>query len=104
MNLLSHLHLVPTIQFLFFSPENFTAQSTVLMTLKEKAFENIVVNKGENADNKHFLLFLQCFLSNQKQKSTYDVNTTCHLQMLLVSWSPKFCHLVKSQGNTYFVG
>ena len=31
------------------------------MTLRKKAFENIV-EKGENAGNQHFLLFLQCFL------------------------------------------
>ena len=32
------------------------------------AFENIV-GKGENAGNQHFLLFPQCFLPFQTQKS-----------------------------------
>ena len=31
-------------------------------TLKKKAFK-IIVEKGENACNQHFLLFLQCFQS-----------------------------------------
>ena len=39
----------------------FTTQTRVLATLEEEAFENIV-GKGENAGNKHFLLFPQCFL------------------------------------------
>ena len=34
----------------------FTTQSRLLMTLKKKAFENIV-GKGENAGNQHFLPF-----------------------------------------------
>ena len=48
----------------------FTAQSQVLMTLKKKALENIV-GKGENAGYQHFLLFTQCFLSCQRQKSSF---------------------------------
>ena len=36
------------------------------MTLKKKAFE-IIVGKGDNAGNHHFLLFPQCFLSFTKQ-------------------------------------
>ena len=46
------------------------------MTLRERAFENILGN-GENARNQHFLLFLQCFPSYQGQFpsswATYDV-------------------------------
>ena len=36
-------------------------QSRLLLTLKKKAFENIV-GKEENAGNQHFLPFPQCFL------------------------------------------
>ena len=39
--------------------------------LKKEAFEKIV-GKGENADNQHFLLFPQCFLSFQIQISFFD--------------------------------
>ena len=38
-----------------------TTQSGLLMTLKKKAFKNIV-GKGENASNQHFLLFQQGIL------------------------------------------
>ena len=41
---------------------NSTTQSRLLMTLKKKALEN-TVGKGQNADNKHFLLFPQVFYS-----------------------------------------
>ena len=41
----------------------------MITCLKEKAFENIL-GKGENAGNQHFLLFLQCFLPYQMQKSS----------------------------------
>ena len=34
-------------------------------------FENIV-GKGEKASNKHFLLFPQCFLSSQSEKSSFQ--------------------------------
>ena len=44
----------------------FSTQSRLLLTLKEKAFENIV-GKGENAGSQHFLLFPQCFLPFPKQ-------------------------------------
>ena len=38
------------------------------MTLSKMAFENIV-GKGENAG---FLLLLQCFLPNERQKSLFE--------------------------------
>ena len=41
------------------------------MTLKKMAFENIV-GKGENAGNQHFLLFPQCFLPYQREKSLFQ--------------------------------
>ena len=44
--------------------------SRYLMTLNEKALENIV-RKGENAGNQHFLLFLQCFVHVQKHVSIF---------------------------------
>ena len=47
---------------------NLTLYHTIptIMTLKKKAFENIV-EKGENAGNQHFLLLPQCFLLIPRQ-------------------------------------
>ena len=59
------------------------------MTLKEKAFENIV-EKGENAGNQHFLLFPQCFLPHHREKSPFQQHLFCHLQMLSIWTSLKF--------------
>ena len=39
----------------------------------KKPFENIV-RKGENAGNKHFLLFSQCFLPSPKQISIFEAH------------------------------
>ena len=47
---------------------NSTTQYQLLKTLKNKAFENIL-GKGENASNQYFLLFPQCFLPYQRQRS-----------------------------------
>ena len=41
-----------------------------LITLMKKALEN-TVGKGENAGNQHFLLFLLCFLLNQREKLSF---------------------------------
>ena len=41
--------------------EAFFTRPKMLITLKEKSFENIV-GIGENAGDQHLLLFLQCFL------------------------------------------
>ena len=38
--------------------------------LGQEDFVNIV-GKGENVGNQHFLLFLQCFLLYQEQKSSF---------------------------------
>ena len=59
-------------------------------TLKRKNSESIV-RKGENAGNQHFLLFPQCFLPYQK--SSYDPQLFCRLQMLSIWFSPKFGRL-----------
>ena len=48
----------------------FNKQSRLLTTLKEKGLEN-TVGKGENAGNQHFLLFLQCLLLYQGEKSSF---------------------------------
>ena len=50
-----------------------TTQSRLLMTLKKKAFENIV-GKEENGGNQHFLLFPQRFLSVPKQMSILQLH------------------------------
>ena len=53
-------------------------QAGLLMTFRRKPFENIV-GKGENAGNRHFLLFPQCFLAYCKQISMfkYDLFFVC---------------------------
>ena len=48
------------------SAKRFTTQSRLLTTLK-KTLSKIIVEKGENAGNQHFLLFPQCFLPIQKK-------------------------------------
>ena len=76
--------------------KHFITQSQHLTTLKEKAFENIV-GRGENAGNSHFLLFPQCFLLYQIQKSLFcELSNIFHLQMPS-NWSgfAKFCGLVE---------
>ena len=54
-----------------------------LMTLKKKALEN-TVGKGEIAANQHFLLFLQCFLLYQREKSSFYQCLICRLQILSI--------------------
>ena len=66
-----------------------------LTTLGKGPFENNV-GKGENTGDQHFLLFPQCFLPYQSEKSAFWQNLICHLQMLSIWLGPKFCHLVKS--------
>ena len=51
----------------------------------QMAFENIV-GKEENAGNQYFLLFPQCFLPFQIQKSYLYQHLICRLQMLSI-WS-----------------
>ena len=72
----------------------FTKQSRVLMTLRKKSFENIV-GKVDNSDNHHFLLFPQCFLSFPKQTAFFQSQLSCHLQMLSIWTSLKFCCLIE---------
>ena len=52
-------------------PETNLTQSRLLMTLKKESFKNNV-GKGENARNQHFLLFPQCFLLYQREKSSFS--------------------------------
>ena len=54
-----------------------------------------MVGKGENAGYQHFLLFTQSFLPIPKQISIFQLHFICHLQMLSIKTSPKFCRLVK---------
>ena len=69
-------------------------ESQLLMTLKKKAFEN-TVGRRENAGNQHFLLFPQCFLLYQREKSSLKQLLLCHLQMLSIWSHPKICCLGK---------
>ena len=64
------------------------------MILYKKLFK-IIVGKGENAGNQHFLLFPQCFLPFKKC-SVFHSHLFCHLQMLFIWTSQNFCCLVKS--------
>ena len=61
--------------------EPFTTQSQLLSARSKKAFKNIV-GKGDNAGNKHFLLFLQCFPPFPNQIPIFDSDLYCCLQML----------------------
>ena len=56
-------------------------QFCVLLTLLQKAFENIL-EKGENAGNQHFLLYPKCFLPYQIQKLS--------LELHLILWSAQW--------------
>ena len=60
---------------------------------KEKNTENIAGNE-ENAGNKHFLPFLQCFPCIY-QKSKFALCLLCCLQMLSIWTSLIIYHLVK---------
>ena len=64
-------------------------------TLYKKTFENIV-GKGENAGNQHFPLFPQSFPPFPKEISSFHSHLLCHLQMLSIWTSLKFCCLVES--------
>ena len=53
-------------------------QSQILTTLYNKPCGNIA-QKGENANNQHFLLFQQCFLPFSKQILIFEYNLSCCL-------------------------
>ena len=65
------------------------------MALRKKALEN-TLGKGENDVNQHFLLFPQCFLPNQGEKSSFQQHLFCRLQILSILTALKFCCFVKS--------
>ena len=54
-------------------------QCQVLITVKEKAFENIV-GTGENGSNPIFFFSPQWLLTCQRQKSSVKRHFICHLQ------------------------
>ena len=56
----------------------FTTQSGVLMTLMEDPVKNIM-GKGENAGNRSFLIFPQCFLPYSRQVVLFDNHLNCQL-------------------------
>ena len=58
------------------------------------------MGKGENYGNQHFLLFPQCFLPYQRDKSTFEQHLNCRLQMLSIWASLKFCRFVESLTST----
>ena len=53
-----------------YSLKHFTTQYRLLKTPQKRALEN-TVRKGENGSNQHFLLFPQCFLLYQREKSSF---------------------------------
>ena len=73
----------------------FSTQSQLSMTLTERPIENIV-GKGENADDQHFLHFVQCFLPFAKQILIFRSLLFCCLLVLSILTSLELCHLVKS--------
>ena len=52
-------------------------------------------SRAKNAGNQHFLLFPQCFLPQQGEKSLFQQCLICHLQMLSVMSCPNFFHGIK---------
>ena len=60
------LHWLPELELALNVTKLFTTRSRLLTTLKQRTFENIV-GKGENAGNRHFLLFPQCFQPSPNQ-------------------------------------
>ena len=57
------------------SPKLLPTKPRILTTLKRKAFENIV-GKGENAGNQYSLLFPQCFLPYEREKSLFQQHSS----------------------------
>ena len=57
--------------------------------LEKETFWQIIVGKGENPGNQHFLLLPQCFLPIQKQISILQSHLICHLKVLPVWTSLK---------------
>ena len=53
------------IYFLACLVQTFITQCYLLMTVRKKAFENIV-GEGESGGHQHFLLFPQCFVIQRK--------------------------------------
>ena len=72
----------------------FTTQSRLLTTLSKKLIENIVGNGVILCPA--FSPFPTMFSTHQREKSSLKPHLFCHLQMLSIWFSPKFCCLVKS--------
>ena len=62
-------------------------------------------HSGKRRKCQHFLLFPQCFLPYRRGKSSFHYHLSCHLQMLWIWTSPKFCcckELTLSQNKPWF--
>ena len=74
---------------------HFTIIMQVLMTMRDKAFENFV-GKGGNAFNQHFLLFLHTFYIFMKE--THNLNNiqfvTCLIKYSLLTHAVIKCNSV----------
>ena len=56
-----------------------------------------IVRKGETACDKQFLLFSQCFLPYMALIFHFKCTLKCHLQLISVWTSLKFCRLVMGE-------
>ena len=54
----------------------------------------IIVSKGANIGDQHFLLFPQCFLHKKRQKLSFELHSFCRMQMSSIWSSKKFCCMV----------
>ena len=70
-------------------------QSRLSTTLRKKPFENIV-GKVENAGYQHFLFPIMFSNYAKTNFEFFNCIYFCHLQMLSIWASVKFCPLVKS--------
>ena len=76
----------------------------IFQSYLEDLFSNICgVDSHCNIQNiaLHILLIQQCFLSFPNQFSVFQWHLCCHLQMLLIWTSLKFCCLVKSHTHVF---
>ena len=74
----------------------YTMQSQLLTTLGRITFLKTIVGKGENAENKLYLLCEQCFCHFLKANSIILVEINFLSIMISVWTSLKFCSLVNS--------
>ena len=83
---------------ILFSGNGLTLYHTISTSndlMRKRPFEN-VVGKGENAGNQHFLLFQHVSYPSHIKFQFFNSQLFCHLEILSILTSLKFCHSVKS--------